>query len=145
MKVKKLEKKQRSRTYKLKILYKFGLSAKVVSSEDEGLDEEDASKQGRKIHDIDADEDITLDSTHFDIDPDMFVETEEHVVNAATTTCTISVSTAKDLSDVDMTLAQALAELKNVKPKDVTTAATTTTTAVTRSKAKGLVIQEQEQ
>ncbi|GJR27517.1 retrovirus-related pol polyprotein from transposon TNT 1-94 [Tanacetum coccineum] len=131
--VKKLEKKQRSRTHKLKRLYKVGLSAKVVSSEDEGLGEEDASKQGRKIHDIDVDKDITLDSTHFDIDPDMFgvhdldgdevfVETEELVVNAATTTSTIPVSAAKDLSDVDMTLAQALAELKNVKPKAVITA-----------------------
>ncbi|GJZ38569.1 hypothetical protein Tco_0585132 [Tanacetum coccineum] len=151
--VKKLEKKQRSRTHKLKRLYKVGLSAKVVSYEDEGLgDQEDASKQGRKIHDIDADEDITLDSTHFDTDPDMFgvhdldgdevfVETEELEVNAATTTSTI----IKDLSNVDMTLAQALAELKNAKPKAVTTAATTTTTAVTRPKAKGLVIQEQEQ
>ncbi|GKF34557.1 hypothetical protein Tco_0107757, partial [Tanacetum coccineum] len=44
-----------------------------------------------------------------------------------------------------MTLAQALAELKSTKPKAVTTASTTTTTAVTRPKAKGLVIQEQEQ
>ncbi|GKG62093.1 hypothetical protein Tco_0631997, partial [Tanacetum coccineum] len=35
-------------------------------------DQEDASKQRRKNLDIDADEDITLDSTHFDIDPGMF-------------------------------------------------------------------------
>ncbi|GJS08640.1 putative ribonuclease H-like domain-containing protein [Tanacetum coccineum] len=83
------------------------------------------------VHDLDGDE--------------VFVETEEPVVNAATTTSTIPVSAAKDLSDVDMTLAQALAELKSTKPKAVTTAATTTTTAVTRPKAKGLVIQEQEQ
>ncbi|GKB31706.1 hypothetical protein Tco_0871107 [Tanacetum coccineum] len=62
--VKKLEKKQRSRTQKLKRLYKVSLSAKVVSSEDEGLGEEDASKQGRKIHDIDADEDIILENVH---------------------------------------------------------------------------------
>ncbi|GJT40269.1 ribonuclease H-like domain-containing protein [Tanacetum coccineum] len=135
---------------------RVGLSAKVVSSKDEGLGEEDTSKQERKIHNIDADKDITMDSTHFDTDPDtfgvhdldgdeVFIETEEPVVNVATTTSTISVSVAKDLSDVDMTLAQALAELKNTKPKVVTTAATTTTTAVTRPKAKGLVIQEQEQ
>ncbi|GKG47169.1 hypothetical protein Tco_0504366, partial [Tanacetum coccineum] len=58
--VKKLEKKQSSRTHKLKRLYKIGLSARVVSSEDEGLGEEDASKQGSKIHDIDANEDIYL-------------------------------------------------------------------------------------
>ncbi|GKA95032.1 hypothetical protein Tco_0817070 [Tanacetum coccineum] len=42
--VKKLEKKQRSRTYRLRRLYKVGLSARVVSSEDEGLGEDDASK-----------------------------------------------------------------------------------------------------
>ncbi|GKA32389.1 hypothetical protein Tco_0718756 [Tanacetum coccineum] len=86
---------------------KVGLSAKVISLDDEASlgDQEDASKQGKKILDIDADEDITLDSTHFDIDPDMFgvhdlhgdevfVETQEPVVNAATTTSTISVSVA---------------------------------------------------
>ncbi|GJY18350.1 hypothetical protein Tco_0389841 [Tanacetum coccineum] len=71
--------------------------------------------------------------------------TEEPVVNAATTTSTISVSTVKDLSDVDMTLAQALAELKSTKPKAVITATTTTTTAIIRPMAKGFVIQEQEQ
>ncbi|GJV15154.1 hypothetical protein Tco_0611541 [Tanacetum coccineum] len=74
--VKKLEKKQRSRTHKLRRLYKVGLSAKVVSSDDEA--------------------NIPLDSTHVDTDLDMlevndlhgdevFVEIEEHVVNAATT------------------------------------------------------------
>ncbi|GJR57285.1 retrovirus-related pol polyprotein from transposon TNT 1-94 [Tanacetum coccineum] len=156
--VKKLKRKKKSRTHVLKRLYKVGLSARIDSSDDEATlgDQEDASKQERKIHDIDADNDITLDSTHFDIDPDMFgmhdldgdevfIETEEPVVNDATTTSTILVSAAKDLSDVDMTLAQALAELKSTKPKVVTTTATTTTTAVTRPKAKGLVIQEQEQ
>ncbi|GKB58173.1 putative ribonuclease H-like domain-containing protein [Tanacetum coccineum] len=125
--VKKLERKKKSRTYGLKRLYKE-----------------------RKIHDIDADEDITLENVHdadmfgvHDLDGDeVFVETKEHVVNAATTTSTIPVSAAKDLSDVDMTLAQALAELKSTKTK---ADATTTTTAVTRPKDKGLVIQEQEQ
>ncbi|GJX42003.1 hypothetical protein Tco_0256993 [Tanacetum coccineum] len=85
------------------------------------------------VHDLDLDGD------------EMFIETEEPEVNTATTTSTIPVSTAKDLSDVDMTLAQALAELKTAKPKAVTTAATTTTTIFTRPKAKGLVIQEHEQ
>ncbi|GJU09427.1 hypothetical protein Tco_1131823 [Tanacetum coccineum] len=149
--VKKLERKKKSRTHGLKRLYKVGLFARIDSSYDEATlgNQEDASKQRRKIHDIDADDDITLDNTYFDIDPDMFgmhdldgdevfLEIKEPVVNAATTTSTILVSAAKDLSDVDMTLAQALAELKSTKPKAVTTAATTT-------KAKGLVIQEQEQ
>ncbi|GJZ00512.1 hypothetical protein Tco_0517941 [Tanacetum coccineum] len=70
--VKNLEKKDNKRIHKLKRLYKVGLSDKVVSSDDEGLGEEDASKQGRKIHDIDSNEDITLAGTHFDANTDMF-------------------------------------------------------------------------
>ncbi|GJV24301.1 retrovirus-related pol polyprotein from transposon TNT 1-94 [Tanacetum coccineum] len=129
--VKKLERKKKSRTHGLKRLYKVGMSARIDSSDDEASlgDQEDASKQGRKIHDIDADEDIALKNVHdadmfgvHDLDGDeVFIETEEHVVNAAITTSTIPVSAAKDLSDVDMTLAQALAELKSTKPKAVTT------------------------
>ncbi|GJZ69647.1 hypothetical protein Tco_0633197 [Tanacetum coccineum] len=57
--VKKLEKKNKSRTHKLKRLYKVGLTARVKSSRDEESLGEDASKQGR-INAIDADEDITL-------------------------------------------------------------------------------------
>nr|GEU80338.1 hypothetical protein [Tanacetum cinerariifolium] len=75
--VNKLEKKQRSRTYKLKRLYKVGLSAGVESSDDEGLGKEDASKQER-ISDIDTDDDITLVNTHneqmFDVDQDLHCE-----------------------------------------------------------------------
>ncbi|GJX22744.1 putative ribonuclease H-like domain-containing protein [Tanacetum coccineum] len=105
--VKKLEKKQRSRTHGLRRLYKVGLSARVISSEDEGLGEEDASKQGRKIHDIDADEDITLENVH---DEDMFdtVATASEVV----TTANVEVSTASPISatitTVELTLAQTL-------------------------------------
>ncbi|GKD34675.1 hypothetical protein Tco_1250184 [Tanacetum coccineum] len=61
LRVKKLEKKGGSRTYKLKRLYKVGRSARMVSSDDASLgDQEDASKQGRKIDDIDKDAKITL-------------------------------------------------------------------------------------
>ncbi|GKA75074.1 hypothetical protein Tco_0781452 [Tanacetum coccineum] len=146
------ERKKKSRTHGLKRLYKVGVSARIVSSDDEATldDQEDASKQGRKIHDIDADEDITMENVHdadmfrvHDLDGDeVFVETEEHMVNDAKTTSTIPVSATKDLFNVDMTLAQALAELNSTKPKAITTAATTTTTVVTRPKAKRLVIQE---
>ncbi|GJZ43211.1 hypothetical protein Tco_0590466, partial [Tanacetum coccineum] len=159
--VKKLEKKQKSRTHKLKRLYKVGLSAKVISSDDEASlgDQEDASKQGRKILDIDADEDITLDSTHFDTDPDMFgvhdlhgdevfVETQEPVVNAATTTSTIPVSaaTATTTTVDELTLAQTLIEIKAAKPKvrgvmiqepSETTTTTTTPAASKPSQDKG--------
>ncbi|GKC81079.1 hypothetical protein Tco_1136796, partial [Tanacetum coccineum] len=119
--VKKLEKKQRSRTHGLRRLYKVGLSTRVISSDDKGLGEEDASKQGRKIHDIDADEDITLENVH---DDDMFgvnnlkgdevvVESEvdkkkNHEVNIVKEV----VSTAGDAATIttaELTLAQTLA------------------------------------
>ncbi|GKA69845.1 hypothetical protein Tco_0775909 [Tanacetum coccineum] len=59
--VKKLEKKGGSRTHRLRRLYKVGRSARVVSSEDEGLgDQEDASKQDRKINEINEDTKVTL-------------------------------------------------------------------------------------
>ncbi|GJT43837.1 hypothetical protein Tco_0952552 [Tanacetum coccineum] len=45
--VKKLEKKNRSRSHKLKRLYKVGLTPRVESSSDEECLGEDASKQGR--------------------------------------------------------------------------------------------------
>nr|GEW30070.1 hypothetical protein [Tanacetum cinerariifolium] len=60
-KVKRLEKKKKSITHGLKRLYKFGLYARVESSaEEQSLNEEDASKQGRNIADIDADAKTTL-------------------------------------------------------------------------------------
>ncbi|GJS17023.1 putative ribonuclease H-like domain-containing protein [Tanacetum coccineum] len=68
--VKKLEKKNRSRTHKLKRLYKVGLTARVESSNNEESLGEDASKQGR-IDAIDADEKITLVSVQ-NIDEEMF-------------------------------------------------------------------------
>nr|GEV77981.1 RNA-directed DNA polymerase, eukaryota [Tanacetum cinerariifolium] len=70
--VKKLEKRNRSRTHKLKTLYKVGLSARVESFGNEESLGEDASKQGKRIDAIDADEDITLvndaDNERFDVD-----------------------------------------------------------------------------
>nr|GEV46993.1 hypothetical protein [Tanacetum cinerariifolium] len=74
--VQKLKKKKRSRTHKLKRLYKVGLSARVESSNDNKDLGEDASKQRRKIHDIGADENITLvddqdDRKMFDADKDL--------------------------------------------------------------------------
>ncbi|GJV82026.1 hypothetical protein Tco_1517896 [Tanacetum coccineum] len=68
--VKKLEKKNRSRTYKLKRLYKVGLTARVESFDNEESLGEDASKQGR-IDAINADEEITL-LKEFDLIQEMF-------------------------------------------------------------------------
>nr|GFA52248.1 hypothetical protein [Tanacetum cinerariifolium] len=59
--VKRLEKKRRLRTHGLKRLYNIVISARVESSVDEQrLGEEDSSKQGKNIANIDADAEITL-------------------------------------------------------------------------------------
>ncbi|GJU71654.1 putative ribonuclease H-like domain-containing protein [Tanacetum coccineum] len=59
--VKELEGKRKSKPPGIKRLFKIGRPARVVSSEDKGLgDQKDASKQGRKIVDIDADAEVTL-------------------------------------------------------------------------------------
>ncbi|GJY80882.1 putative ribonuclease H-like domain-containing protein [Tanacetum coccineum] len=70
--VKKLEQKKRSRTHGLKRLIKVSATTRVESSGDEQSLGEDASKQGRRINDIDEDEDITLvnvqdDAEMFDV------------------------------------------------------------------------------
>nr|GFB33747.1 hypothetical protein [Tanacetum cinerariifolium] len=90
--VKKLEKKQRSRTHKLKRLYKVGLTARVESSYDEQSLGENASKHMRTSA-IDGDE----------------VNAAQVQVNTAATTATILID--------EVTLAQAFAELKHTKPK----------------------------
>ncbi|GKE90814.1 hypothetical protein Tco_1571909, partial [Tanacetum coccineum] len=69
--VKKLEKKDRSRSHKLKRLYKVGLSTRVESSRDEESLGEYASKQGR-INAIDADKDITLVNVQDDVEKEMY-------------------------------------------------------------------------
>nr|GEX68494.1 reverse transcriptase domain-containing protein [Tanacetum cinerariifolium] len=68
--VKNLKDKKKKKNHGLKRLYKVGLSSRVESSEDVEAslgDQEDASKQGRNIAEIDQDEETTLVS-----DQDMF-------------------------------------------------------------------------
>ncbi|GKG01924.1 hypothetical protein Tco_0306629, partial [Tanacetum coccineum] len=129
----------------------------VKSFNEEGLGEEDASKQGR-IDDIDANEDIYLVNVHSD--EDMFgvnnLEGDEVIIETEVASKDVNLS-VDEVTEV--TLAQALADLKSAKPKadnvmlqepeqgtiTTTTAATTVTAASTRPKAKGLVIHEEEQ
>ncbi|GKB49383.1 hypothetical protein Tco_0900136 [Tanacetum coccineum] len=137
--VKKLEKKGGSRTHRIKRLYKVGRSARVVSSKDEGLgDQEDASKQGRKIDEIDQDaEDMAekeVDMAEKDVSTADLVPAAGEVV----TTANVEVSTARlteaTITD-ELTLAQTLIEIKSAKPKAKGIAfkepveSTTTTTA----------------
>nr|GEW80449.1 hypothetical protein [Tanacetum cinerariifolium] len=66
--------KASKKTHKLKRLYKIGSSTRVESSEDASLgDQEDASKQGRMIANLDTDEGVALvDETQGRNDQDMF-------------------------------------------------------------------------
>ncbi|GJZ11236.1 putative ribonuclease H-like domain-containing protein [Tanacetum coccineum] len=145
LRVKKLEKKGGSRTHKLKRLYKVGRSARMVSSDDASLgDQEDASKQGRKIDDIDKDAEITLiDETQGRYGDDLMFDTgvlddegvfaghdmDEKEINVAekevstadpVTTAGEVVTTASPTETTtadDLTLAQTLIEIKSAKSK----------------------------
>ncbi|GJU02437.1 hypothetical protein Tco_1112775 [Tanacetum coccineum] len=143
--VKQLEKRRKSRTSGLRRLRKVGSSSRVESSNDASLGaQEDASKQGRKIEDLDADAEVTLvNETQEMNDDNLMFDTgvleeqeiefekvvEEPVVSVATTTKRI-------------TLAQTLIEIKTAKPKPVTTVATTVTSV--RPRAKGIIFHDQE-
>ncbi|GJT76731.1 hypothetical protein Tco_1043456 [Tanacetum coccineum] len=123
--VKKLEGKRKSKPSGMKRLFKIGRSARVVSSKDEGLgDQEDASKQGRKINEIDQDAEV--DMAEKDASTEKEVSTADLVITVVD----------------ELTLAQTLIEIKVAKPKVVTTAATTTIIAIAKPKARGVIVQE---
>ncbi|GJY29069.1 hypothetical protein Tco_0404836 [Tanacetum coccineum] len=108
IRVKKLEQKKRSRTHMLKRLRNVGATARVESSGGEESFGEDASKQGRSDS-IDTDDDITMVSVH-DVNVSAVSTVDAATtVNIATTTTTTIVE--------EITLAQALADLKSIKPK----------------------------
>ncbi|GJR01004.1 hypothetical protein Tco_0523988 [Tanacetum coccineum] len=112
--VKKLENKDRSRTHKLKRLYKVGLTARVESSGDEeNLD--DADNEMFDVNALDGEE--------------MFVaEQNENVVKEAVDAAQVSTAaTTVTITTKEITLAQALEALKTSKPKD---------------KGKGIMIEE---
>ncbi|GKE12565.1 hypothetical protein Tco_1416116, partial [Tanacetum coccineum] len=123
---------------------------------------EDASKQGRKITDLDVDAEVTLvdetqemndDNLMFDIgvleehEKDV-AEREVSVVDPVTTAGEVVTTTNVEVTTVnapttttdELTLAHTLIEIKAAKPKAVISAATTTTT--TRPKARGVIVQE---
>ncbi|GJS62720.1 uncharacterized mitochondrial protein-like protein [Tanacetum coccineum] len=118
---------------KVKKLEMRNKSAQVVSSKDKGLgDQEDASKQGRKIADIDADAEV------------------EKVVSTAEVTTESATTTTVD----ELTLAQTLIKIKAAKPKvrgvmiqepsEFTTTTTTTTRATSnpsQDKGKAKIIE----
>ncbi|GJY32984.1 putative ribonuclease H-like domain-containing protein, partial [Tanacetum coccineum] len=100
---------------------KVGSANRVESSNDVSLGaQEDASKQGRKIADLDADAEVTMvDETQGRNDDDLMFDI--------------------DILDDDKTLI----EIKSTKPKAITTDATTVTPISTRPKAKWIVFYDQ--
>ncbi|GJR43912.1 hypothetical protein Tco_1312015 [Tanacetum coccineum] len=161
--VKKLEQKKRSRTHGLKRLHKVGMSRRVVSFSDEEDLGEDASKQGRRINAIDADENITLvnvqddtDNEMFDVDAlngeEVFVAGQnENVIEKVVDAAQVSTSaTTVTITTEEITLAQALEALKTSKPKvkgivfQDPGKSTTTTISLQQSqdKGKGIMIEE---
>ncbi|GJT58081.1 hypothetical protein Tco_0993135 [Tanacetum coccineum] len=159
-----------------------GLSRRVESSDEKGLSGEDDKSNKGRIADIDANKYIYLVNVH--TDADMFgvndldgdeviidnvevVKTAEETVNAVATTvsaasiipvsaATTTTTTTTTVGDVEITLAQALAELKSAKPKankvviQEPEQGTTTTTPTTiifvpkslQDKGKGIMIEE---
>nr|GEV37273.1 hypothetical protein [Tanacetum cinerariifolium] len=119
-KVSKLLKWRKSRSGGLRRLMKIGLGRRVISPlEKDSLGaQEDASKQGRMIKEIDQDDEISLDAD-----------------TAAPT---------KDVTEDKITMAQALATLKSVKPT-IPAVATKVAMAVPTPRAKGFVFHEQKQ
>ncbi|GJT42939.1 hypothetical protein Tco_0951654 [Tanacetum coccineum] len=128
--VKKLKKKDRSRTHRLKRLFKVGLTARVESSDNEESLGKDASNQGR-IDAIDTDEEITLVSVHdvnvsagkevFVAEQDVVEEvvdvinTAKLIIDVAQVSATTTTATIKTVDDI--TLAQVLEEMKSTNPK----------------------------
>ncbi|GJR25996.1 hypothetical protein Tco_1102228 [Tanacetum coccineum] len=157
--VKSLEMRRKSRSIGLKRLRKVGSVSRVESSNDVSLDaQEDASKQGRKIANLDANAEVTLVNETQEMNDDNLMfdtgvleeqekEVAEKEVSAAdpvttvgevVTTANVEVTTANapTITIDELTLAQTLIEIKTTKPKAVTSAATTTTTI--RPKARGV-------
>nr|GEV04792.1 retrovirus-related Pol polyprotein from transposon TNT 1-94 [Tanacetum cinerariifolium] len=161
--VKKLEKRNRSRTHRLNRLYKVGLSNRVESSSDKECLGKDASKQG-KIDAIDADEVITLVSVQDDADKEMFyvnvlggdevfvLGKNENVVEEAVDAAQVSTAaTIVTINNEEITLAQALKALKTSKPKvkgivfqepGKSTTTTTISSQQSYDKGKGIMIEE---
>ncbi|GKE97899.1 hypothetical protein Tco_0021250, partial [Tanacetum coccineum] len=135
-KVKKLKRKDRSRTHKLKRLYKVGLTARVESSGDK----EDLDDADNEMFDVDA-----LN------DKEVFVAGQnENVVKKVVDAAQVSTAaTIVTITTEEITLAQALEALKTSKPKvkrivfqePSTTTTTTISSQQSQDKGKGIMIE----
>ncbi|GKF63812.1 hypothetical protein Tco_0187260, partial [Tanacetum coccineum] len=146
-KVKNLKGKNRSRTHRLKRLYKVGLTARVESSGNEESLGEDVSKHGR-IDVIDADVEFTLVN---DVNVFLVKSAAGDIVSAASAAITVSaatITTATIKIVDDITLAQAFEEMKSTKPKkkniviqELGESTTTISLQQSQKKGKGILIE----
>ncbi|GJW22950.1 hypothetical protein Tco_0033572 [Tanacetum coccineum] len=106
--VKKLERRNKSRTHGLKRLYKVGSSRRVESSDEEDM---------FGVNDLDGDEVIveSVDVVNTAEETRSVVE-EVTIVTIPASAATTTTTTTR-ITDVEITLAQALVELKSAKPK----------------------------
>ncbi|GJR64199.1 hypothetical protein Tco_0010264 [Tanacetum coccineum] len=159
--VEKLEKRRMSKPAVLRRLRKIGGIISDIDTDAEiSLVDETQRLDDDMIFDITADlggEEVVVKPAETSVSPALDVEVSAvepavTTVSSLVTTDTITITVvepvsaaAKELTDNDMTMAEALAELKTSKPKVVTTvpilnSATIVTT--TKPKAKGITIQE---
>ncbi|GKB24120.1 hypothetical protein Tco_0863521, partial [Tanacetum coccineum] len=135
--VKKLEKKNKLRTHKLKILYKAGLSRRVKSSDEASLgvlnDEEVFARQDMAEKEVSTADPVT---------------TAGEVVTTANVEVSTTSQTVATITNVELTLAQTLAKLKSARPKTkgvvMQDPSESTTTTTIPSKDKGKAQREQE-
>ncbi|GKA78445.1 putative ribonuclease H-like domain-containing protein, partial [Tanacetum coccineum] len=95
---------------------------------------EDASKQGRRIEDLDADAKVTLVNETQEMNDDNLMFDTVSAVEVVTT------ASASVVIPDELTLAQTLIEIKTAKPKPVTTAA-----IIVTPRAKGIIFHDREE
>ncbi|GJZ24765.1 hypothetical protein Tco_0562224 [Tanacetum coccineum] len=137
--VNQLEQRKKSRTLGLKRLRKVDSTSRVESSNDVSLGaHEDASKQERKIADLDVDAEVTLiDETQERNDEEMFFDVQDDLQGEKVVA--EQEVAKKEVSVVDpVTTAGEVVTTANV---EVTTAGAPTTT-IDEPKAKEVVVQE---
>ncbi|GJX44003.1 hypothetical protein Tco_0260679 [Tanacetum coccineum] len=144
--VKQLEKKASKRTYKFKRLYRVGSTRRVESSNDEGLGtQEDASKRGRSIEDIDKDAEVSLVMKLSEVSAPETLTTAGIKIPVSTATPSTIAVPPPVITEVEITLAQTLVELKSAKSKVVIqepVQSTVTTAPSTILKAKGITFRD---
>nr|GEW41612.1 putative ribonuclease H-like domain-containing protein [Tanacetum cinerariifolium] len=130
--VKRLEKKRRSRTHGLKRLYKVGLSARVESSADEesldkdifSVNDQDDTSMFDVVNDLQGEE-VVVEKEVVGKDVSAVKEVNAASIATSVTATTTTAATTPTISMDEITLAKALIEIK-----------------ISRPKAKGIVMQE---